>query len=77
PSPHTWWAAPPTAPDVWTGTDSWPTTTLPVSMVGSTVALVVFGLAFTVLAGPMFGLTQRAAGELLARTPYVEAVMQR
>ncbi|WP_051846094.1 Na+/H+ antiporter subunit D [Streptomyces sp. NRRL F-5053] len=52
-------------------------TTLPVSMVGSTVALVVFGLAFTVLAGPMFGLTQRAAGELLARTPYVEAVMQR
>lgn len=50
---------------------------MPVSMVGATIALVAFGLAFTVLAGPLFGLTERAAGELIARTPYVEAVMGR
>lgn len=48
---------------------------LPVTMTGATLALLVFGLAFTVLAGPMFGLTDRAAGELIARTPYVKAVM--
>ncbi|RCG16545.1 Na+/H+ antiporter subunit D [Streptomyces reniochalinae] len=48
--------------------------TLPLSMTVATVALVLFGLAFTVLAGPLFSLTDRAAGELIARTPYVEAV---
>ncbi|MGI5351811.1 Na+/H+ antiporter subunit D [Streptomyces sp. CA-250714] len=48
---------------------------LPVSMAGATTALVLFGLGFTVLAGPLFALTDRAADELLARTPYVEAVM--
>ncbi|GAA2077884.1 Na+/H+ antiporter subunit D [Streptomyces albiaxialis] len=53
------------------------TRTLPGTMAGATVALVLFGLAFTVLAGPLFGLTGRAAEELLARTPYVEAVMGR
>lgn len=51
--------------------------TLPTSMTGATIGLVVFGLAFTVLAGPLFGLTDRAAGELIARTPYVEAVTVR
>ncbi|MET9861362.1 Na+/H+ antiporter subunit D [Streptomyces smyrnaeus] len=51
------------------------TSSLPVSMAGATTALVLFGLAFTVLAGPLFALTDRAAGELLARTPYVEAVI--
>ncbi|MDJ1133863.1 Na+/H+ antiporter subunit D [Streptomyces iconiensis] len=50
--------------------------TLPTSMTGATIGLVVFGIAFTVLAGPLFGLTDRAAGELIARTPYVEAVMK-
>ncbi|MFI8852451.1 Na+/H+ antiporter subunit D [Streptomyces sp. NPDC053499] len=53
------------------------TSSLPVSMAGATAALVLFGLAFTVLAGPLFGLTDRAAGEMLSRTPYVEAVMDR
>ncbi|MFI0861553.1 Na+/H+ antiporter subunit D [Streptomyces smyrnaeus] len=51
------------------------TSSLPVSMAAATTALVLFGLAFTVLAGPLFALTDRAAGELLARTPYVEAVI--
>ncbi|GAA3735569.1 multicomponent Na+:H+ antiporter subunit D [Spinactinospora alkalitolerans] len=48
--------------------------TLPKSMVGATTALVVMGLAFTVLAGPLIGYSDRAAAELIARTPYVEAV---
>lgn len=51
--------------------------TLPRSMTGATIGLVVFGLAFTVLAGPLFGLTDRAARELIARTPYVQAVTER
>ncbi|MEU2081736.1 Na+/H+ antiporter subunit D [Streptomyces albus] len=50
--------------------------TLPLSMTAATGALVAFGLAFTVLAGPLFGLTDRAADELIARTPYVEAVRE-
>ncbi|WP_431984526.1 Na+/H+ antiporter subunit D [Streptomyces qinglanensis] len=53
------------------------TSSLPASMAGATAALVLFGLAFTVLAGPLFGLTGRAADEMLARSPYVEAVMQK
>nr|WP_180218109.1 Na+/H+ antiporter subunit D [Streptomyces albus] len=47
---------------------------LPLSMTAATGALVLFGLAFTVLAGPLFSLTDRAADELIERTPYVEAV---
>ncbi|NGO72698.1 Na+/H+ antiporter subunit D [Streptomyces boncukensis] len=53
------------------------TRTLPASMAGATAALVLFGLAFTVLAGPMTAFTGRAADELLARTPYVTAVLGR
>ncbi|MGW7515670.1 Na+/H+ antiporter subunit D [Streptomyces sp. NPDC054796] len=53
------------------------TSSLPVGMVCSTVALVVFGLGFTVLAGPLFGLTERVADELTDRSPYVTAVMER
>ncbi|KAF4409767.1 MULTISPECIES: Na+/H+ antiporter subunit D [Streptomyces] len=47
----------------------------PGPMLGTTVALVALGLSFTVLAGPLTGLTGRAAAELLDRTPYVEAVL--
>ncbi|MEV0718122.1 Na+/H+ antiporter subunit D [Asanoa sp. NPDC050611] len=47
---------------------------LPGLMVGSTVALVVGGVALTVLAGPLYDLTVDTAAELLARAPYVEAV---
>ncbi|MBA0050383.1 Na+/H+ antiporter subunit D [Streptomyces sp. AJS327] len=53
------------------------TSVLPRSMVGSTVALVAFGLAFTVLAGSLFGLTDRIADELMERSPYVSAVIER
>jgi multicomponent Na+:H+ antiporter subunit D len=47
---------------------------LPALMTGATVALVTLGVALTVLAGPLYTLTDRAAGDLLARTPYVSAV---
>ncbi|MFC7326578.1 Na+/H+ antiporter subunit D [Marinactinospora rubrisoli] len=48
--------------------------TLPATMVGATAGLVVMGLAFTLLAGPLIGYCDRAAAELLARTPYITAV---
>ena len=40
-----------------------------------TVALVLFGLALTVVAGPLFELTERAALDLLLREPYLIAVL--
>jgi len=40
-----------------------------------TVALVCFGLALTVAAGPLFDVTSRAATDLLERTPYLVAVL--
>ncbi|SCK05981.1 multisubunit sodium/proton antiporter, MrpD subunit (TC 2.A.63.1) [Streptomyces sp. WMMB 714] len=49
----------------------------PATMLGPTIAMVSFGLAFTVLAGPLTSLTERVADELTARTPYVEAVTGR
>jgi multicomponent Na+:H+ antiporter subunit D len=48
--------------------------TLPAGMLGPTTLLVLVGLSITIVAGPLFGFTDRAAGDLLARTPYVEAV---
>ncbi|CAL9464574.1 Na(+)_H(+) antiporter subunit D [Nocardiopsis dassonvillei] len=48
---------------------------LPRTMVGATAALVVFGLALTVFAGPLIAYSSEAATELLARTPYIEAVL--
>ncbi|MFY1597894.1 Na+/H+ antiporter subunit D [Micromonospora sp. WMMD737] len=47
---------------------------LPRLMIGSTAALVVLGLALTVVAGPLFDISTDAADDLLRRTPYVEAV---
>ncbi|MEU6072943.1 Na+/H+ antiporter subunit D [Micromonospora sp. NPDC047074] len=47
---------------------------LPRLMIAPTVALVVLGLALTVVAGPLFDLSTDAADDLLRRTPYVEAV---
>ncbi|MEU7845709.1 Na+/H+ antiporter subunit D [Micromonospora sp. NPDC049114] len=52
-----------------------PSVRLPTMTVGATVALVVFGLALTVLAGPLFDVTADAATDLLSRTPYVRAVL--
>jgi multicomponent Na+:H+ antiporter subunit D len=43
-------------------------------MVGSTLALVILGTGLTIVSGPLYGLTSRAATELLDRQPYVHAV---
>ncbi|MGW0481923.1 Na+/H+ antiporter subunit D [Nonomuraea sp. NPDC003214] len=53
------------------------TTTMPLTLVGSTAALVVLGLSYTLLAGPLSALTDRAAAELMSRGPYVSAVLGR
>ncbi|NLU76640.1 Na+/H+ antiporter subunit D [Streptomyces sp. HNM0575] len=49
----------------------------PAAMLVPTAALVAFGLAVTVLAGPLSSLTSRVAAEMTARTPYVKAVIGR
>jgi multicomponent Na+:H+ antiporter subunit D len=54
--------------------DGGPNRVLPRLMVGSTLALVVLGTGLTVVSGPLYGLTSRAATELLDRQPYVHAV---
>ena len=47
---------------------------LPGVMLGATLAMVGLTVALTVVAGPLYGYTDRAAGDLLDRTPYLEAV---
>jgi multicomponent Na+:H+ antiporter subunit D len=47
---------------------------LPRVMVGATAAMVVVTVGLTVLAGPLYGVAERAAEDLLDRTPYVSAV---
>lgn len=53
------------------------TTRPPRAMTAATAGAVAFGLAFTVLAGPLAAYTDRSAAELIARTPYVEEVLGR
>ncbi|MEU8674813.1 Na+/H+ antiporter subunit D [Streptomyces sp. NPDC048560] len=53
------------------------TARLPRTMLAATAAAVALGLSFTVLAGPLTSYTDRAAAELIARSPYVEAVLGR
>jgi multicomponent Na+:H+ antiporter subunit D len=48
---------------------------LPRMMVFSTFGLVALGLALSVFAGPLFALSDHAAESMLARTPYIEAVL--
>ncbi|MGH8828287.1 MAG: proton-conducting transporter membrane subunit, partial [Jiangellaceae bacterium] len=48
---------------------------LPVAMMWPTAALVVLGSALTLLAGPLYDFTDRAAHDLRERTPYIEAVL--
>lgn len=48
---------------------------LPVSMVGPASALVLVTVSLTLLAGPLFGYTDRAGADLVEHTPYVEAVL--
>ena len=49
----------------------------PGGMVAPTAALVALGVAITVLAGPIYSYTDRAAGDLRSQTPYIEAVFSR
>ncbi len=44
-------------------------------MVGATAGFTVVTLGLTVFAGPLYGLADRAAQDLLARRPYVDAVL--
>ncbi|EMY32528.1 monovalent cation/H+ antiporter subunit D [Arthrobacter crystallopoietes BAB-32] len=48
---------------------------LPKSMVGATIGLVALGVALTVLAGPLFELSEKSGQGMLERTPYIEAVL--
>ncbi|SEG96907.1 multicomponent Na+:H+ antiporter subunit D [Nonomuraea solani] len=60
----------------YTGEDPTVTTaTLPVALPIAVAALVALGLSFTVLAGPLSALAERAATELMAREPYITAVL--
>ncbi|WP_448611269.1 Na+/H+ antiporter subunit D [Geodermatophilus sp. URMC 60] len=47
---------------------------LPRTMMGATAALVALTVALTGLAGPLYGLADRAATDLIDRTPYVSSV---
>ncbi|HWH34561.1 MAG TPA: Na+/H+ antiporter subunit D [Acidimicrobiales bacterium] len=49
----------------------------PQLMLGATSGLVVISLIIAVAAGPLFELTERAAGELLSPVAYTEAVLGR
>ncbi|MBX5485182.1 MAG: Na+/H+ antiporter subunit D [Mycolicibacterium hassiacum] len=48
---------------------------MPAGMLVPTGALIVVGLALTVLAGPIFGYSERAAAEVLERGQYITAVV--
>jgi multicomponent Na+:H+ antiporter subunit D len=48
---------------------------LPRVMVGATAGMVVVTVALTALAGPLYGVAERAAQDLLDRTPYISAVL--
>jgi multicomponent Na+:H+ antiporter subunit D len=51
------------------------TVRLPRVMVGATAAIVAFGVGITVVAGPLYALTMRAAADLHERTPYQREVL--
>src|ERR687898_3556188 len=48
---------------------------VPLSMLAPTVVLVVLSLALVVFAGPLYGISERAAADLLDRTTYVRVVL--
>jgi multicomponent Na+:H+ antiporter subunit D len=47
---------------------------LPRVMVAATAAMVTVTVGLTFIAGPLYGYTQRAAEDILERTPYIESV---
>ena len=52
-----------------------PPRTLPRTMLGATAAMTAVALAITLVAGPLFSFTQRAASDLFERSPYVTSVL--
>ncbi|MBW8730738.1 MAG: Na+/H+ antiporter subunit D [Terrabacter sp.] len=48
---------------------------LPRTMLAATAAMTVVGLLITVVAGPLFAYTQRAATDLMSRDPYITSVL--
>ena len=44
-------------------------------MVGSTMGLVLLGVALTVFAGPLFRVSDQAAADMLDRSSYIQAVL--
>jgi len=44
-------------------------------MLGATLGLAAVSVAIGLAAGPLFAVCERAAAELLAVTPYVDAVL--
>ncbi|MQA33920.1 Na+/H+ antiporter subunit D [Modestobacter roseus] len=47
---------------------------LPAVMTGATAVMVALTVGLTAIAGPLYGMTTRAAADLRDRTPYIEAV---
>ncbi|HET8600207.1 MAG TPA: Na+/H+ antiporter subunit D [Segeticoccus sp.] len=47
---------------------------LAAGVVAPTAALVVVGVGISVVAGPLFGITDRSATDMLQRTPYIQSV---
>jgi multicomponent Na+:H+ antiporter subunit D len=57
--------------------DGWrerPLRPLPQVMVAATAAMVVVTVGLTALAGPLYGVAERGAEDLMDRTPYISAV---
>jgi multicomponent Na+:H+ antiporter subunit D len=52
-----------------------PARPLPGVMLGATTAMVAVTLTLTVIAGPLYAYTDRAAADLRDRTPYLESVL--
>jgi multicomponent Na+:H+ antiporter subunit D len=52
-----------------------PARPLPAVMLGATMAMVAVTVALTVIAGPLYAYTDRAAADLRDRTPYLESVL--
>ncbi|MGH9249682.1 MAG: Na+/H+ antiporter subunit D, partial [Acidimicrobiales bacterium] len=48
---------------------------LPAAMVAPAAGLVLVGVALSVVAGPLFGVADRAAVDLQERSPYVDSVL--
>jgi multicomponent Na+:H+ antiporter subunit D len=44
-------------------------------MMGATAGMAALTVALTVLAGPLYGLASRAAGDLLDPAPYIRSVL--